>query len=84
MARDIDVNKNTAWLMLMRIRRAMIEHGDMLQGIVEADETYIGGKAKNMHKAKREAASGSGKRVSIAPATRACAVAVMVSYKCIV
>src|SRR3989344_5909457 len=28
MARDIDVNKNTAWLMLMRIRRAMIEHSD--------------------------------------------------------
>src|SRR3989344_863052 len=46
LARDIDVNKNTAWLMLMRIRKAMLDQGDLLQGIVEADETYIGGKEK--------------------------------------
>lgn len=51
--RDIEVNKNTAWYMLMRLRRAMIEHGELLKGLVEADETYIGGKDKNKHNDKR-------------------------------
>lgn len=52
MARDLEVNKNTAWYMLMRIRKAMLEYGDLLEGIIEADETYIGGKAKNKHNDK--------------------------------
>jgi transposase-like protein len=46
LARDIEVNKNTAWYMGMRIRRAMIEHGELLKGIVEVDETYVGGKPR--------------------------------------
>jgi transposase-like protein len=45
LSRDIEVNKDTAWYMAMRIRRAMNEYGELLQGIVEVDETYIGGKA---------------------------------------
>jgi len=58
LARDIDVNKNTAWYMLMRIRRAMIEHGNLLQGIVEVDETYVGGKYKNKHNDKKPKGGG--------------------------
>ena len=46
LSRDIEVNKNTAWRMQMQIRKAMIEYGNLLQGIVEMDETYIGGKPR--------------------------------------
>lgn len=53
LARDIEVNKNTAWFMLMRIRRSMREHKQLFEGIIEADETYIGGKSRNKHKDKR-------------------------------
>jgi len=54
--RSIGVTQKTAWFMVHRIRTAM-ETGsfETLSGNVEADETFIGGKAKNMHKAKREA-----------------------------
>ncbi len=47
LARDIEVNKDTAWYMAMRIRRAMIEQRELLQRIFEMDETYIGGKPRN-------------------------------------
>jgi len=46
LARDIEVNKDTAWFMGMRIRRAMLEQGDLLRGIVEIDDTYVGGKPR--------------------------------------
>lgn len=46
LARDIEVNKNTAWYMAMRIRKALIDSGELLRGIVEVDETYIGGKPR--------------------------------------
>lgn len=48
LARDLDINKNTAWYMAMRIRKAMSErwHRELLQGIIEMDETYVGGKPR--------------------------------------
>jgi transposase-like protein len=46
LARDLEVNKNTAWFMAMRIRRAMLDDGALLKGIVEMDETYVGGKPR--------------------------------------
>ncbi|HUJ17227.1 MAG TPA: IS1595 family transposase [Nitrospirota bacterium] len=48
LARDLEVNRNTAWYMAMRIRKAMTQFQDqtLLQGIVEMDETYIGGKPR--------------------------------------
>lgn len=47
LARTIDVNKNTAWYMQQRLREAMSEDVFM-SGIIEADETYIGGALGNM------------------------------------
>ena len=48
LSRDIEVNKNTAWRVTMQIRRAMTqaEHRNLLTGIVEMDETYVGGKPR--------------------------------------
>ena len=52
--REIGVTQKTAWFMLHRIRLAM-QTGTFtkLSGQVESDETYIGGKARNMHKYKK-------------------------------
>ncbi len=46
LARDLEVNKNTAWYMAMRIRKAMTDDRELLEGIVEVDETYVGGKKR--------------------------------------
>lgn len=41
------MNQKSAWYMQQRIRAAMLtEESELLQGIVEADETYIGGKPR--------------------------------------
>src|ERR1700688_22202 len=57
-ARDVKVTQKSAWFMLHRIRLAMQDDffGSKLGangGEVEVDETFIGGKARNMHKSKR-------------------------------
>ncbi len=58
-ARSIGVTQKTAWFMLHRIRKAMQTGTFMKLGGngspgVEVDETFIGGKARNMHVSKRE------------------------------
>lgn len=57
-ARDLKITQKSAWFMLHRIRLAMQDEffGSKLGGSgnpVEVDETFIGGKARNMHKGKR-------------------------------
>ena len=55
-ARALGVTQKTAWFMLHRIRYSLQgEQGGKLMDHVEVDETYIGGKARNMHKHVREA-----------------------------
>jgi transposase-like protein len=55
-AKDVKVTQKSAWFMLHRIRLAMQDEvsGSKLSGHVEVDETFIGGKARNMHLDKRE------------------------------
>jgi transposase-like protein len=53
-ARALNITQKTAWFMDHRIRVSFgMESPDKLTGHVEADETFIGGKARNMHKDKR-------------------------------
>jgi transposase-like protein/ribosomal protein L37AE/L43A len=48
----------TAWYMCHRVRVALVENPEQLGGIVEVDETFVGGLAKNRHKNKRGDGSG--------------------------
>jgi len=54
--RDVKVTQKSAWFMLHRIRLAMQDDffGSKLGGEVEVDETFIGGKARNMHLSERK------------------------------
>jgi transposase-like protein len=66
--RALGVTQKTGWFMLHRIRLAM-ETGSFLKGpgTHEADETFIGGLAKNLHKAREEktinGTGGNGKAI---------------------
>jgi transposase-like protein len=65
LAKHVGVTQKTAWFMAHRIREAHQQNKGQLFGKIEADETFIGGLSKNMHKAKRLAAikgtGGAGK-----------------------
>ena len=62
LSRDIGVRQPTAWFMLHRIREAWINNGDgpTFSGPVEVDESYFGGRRRNMSKAKRAQLEGRG------------------------
>jgi transposase-like protein len=52
--RAVGVTQKTAWFMLHRVRLALQgNNGDKLFGEVEVDETFVGGKARNMHASER-------------------------------
>jgi transposase-like protein len=61
-ARDIGVTQKSAWFMLQRIRLAMKNKSVLKLGSggapVEMDETFVGGKLKNMHKSKKPKGPG--------------------------
>lgn len=51
--RQLGITAKTAWYLMHRIRKMMQEKApQLLRNVVEADETYIGGKYTNMHKKK--------------------------------
>ncbi len=60
--RDLEITQKSAWFMLHRIRKAfeMMDSLPPLSGPVEVDETYIGGKRKNMSLSKRRKLKGRG------------------------
>jgi transposase-like protein len=69
-ARSLRVTQKTAWFLLHRIRHALHvgSFDTKLQGVVEADETFVGGLAKFMHKSRRRRvikATGGGSNKTI-------------------
>lgn len=62
LSRDLKITQKSAWHLAMRIRKA-IEDGDGMPfaGPVEADETFVGGKRKNMSLSKRKELKGAGR-----------------------
>lgn len=60
LSRDLGVTVKTGWRMFHQIRKVLMENEGSLKGDIEIDETFIGGKAANMHKAQREKIGGRG------------------------
>ena len=58
--RDLNITQRSAWFLAHRIREAFEAEGGLFAGPVEVDETYMGGKRKNMPKAKRARLNGRG------------------------
>jgi transposase-like protein len=54
LARHLGIGQKTAWFLGHRIRAMMEDDSGLLRGIVEADETYLGGKRKRGTRSKRD------------------------------
>jgi transposase-like protein len=67
LSRDLEVNKDTAWRIAMKIREAMLQkwQRDLLTGIVEMDETFIGGKPRRGRDKNIKRGRGSEKKTPV-------------------
>ena len=66
--RDLGVTQKTAWHLAHRIRRALKSKGGLFLGPVEVDETYVGGRRRNMPASKRKMLTGRGTAGKVAVA----------------
>jgi len=58
--RDLEISQQSAWYLMHRIREAFPFDNVSMDGPVEVDETYMGGKRRNMSNSKRKKLSGRG------------------------
>jgi len=67
LARDLKVNKDTAWRISMKIREAMAENEQrvLLSGLVEADETCVGGRPGKGHPGDKQPRGRGMKKVPV-------------------
>lgn len=61
LSRNLDVTWNTAWYASMRIRCAMADQSYMLEGIIQSDSTYVGGKPRKQNKQEKGSRNKRGK-----------------------
>jgi len=53
LSKELGITQKSAWFMLQRLRESCKGDGEILLGVVEADECYIGGKEANKHESKK-------------------------------
>ena len=64
--RDLEITQKSAWHLAHRLRKAFESGNPLFAGPVEADETFVGGKRKNMSKTKRRELKGVSTMTAVA------------------
>jgi transposase-like protein len=59
-ARDLEMRRPTVWSMMHRVRKALVDDGKLLAGLVEMDEAYIGGKPRKRNRRSDDPPGGQG------------------------